>query len=305
MTGIKRERVSERLRTQLFYHSSFECGVPRCREDVGLEVHHIDFDPSNNSVNNLIVLCPNHHTKAHTGELSQNELRVHQAEQHTLAAAKWQKNVVDWKSKFPAFNLLPDWDTVLAVRKVIWQELKSKVKNTVSTREIGTAMREITRNYFSILDKNIASGGLKENQLPIFISAELVAFPDAHGEYPPTVRRPGIPKGNVPVLIRDWNLKVKEGETFVEGGRRFKAESLPLSSGFICGEKDGLPCCVKSRPSRAFYGSYYWVLPFGLRAITKWVWFWNPIEARFGTAAYFSADEGRPYIGALLGKRLP
>jgi hypothetical protein len=32
-----------------------------------LDVHHIDNNHSNNSVNNLILLCPNHHREVHLG----------------------------------------------------------------------------------------------------------------------------------------------------------------------------------------------------------------------------------------------
>jgi len=306
MIRRSRERVPERLRTQLFYYASFECSCPKCREDIGLEVHHIDFDPSNNSLDNLIVLCPSHHKKAHANRISQKELRMHKERLPIFQAAKWQEHVDSWKSQFPTFDLLPDWDTVLAVRKVIWRELRLRVKDHASSREIATALRDITNNYFSILDKNIAEGFLKEEKLPRFVFAEMVAFPDSQGEYPKSIRCPAIPNGKVPIIIRGGRVVVEGKEYFLEGGKRFHADFLPLHNGFVWGEDKeyGLPCAVRNYSSRAFYGSYYWVVPFGLRAATKLVWFWNPIEARFGTAIYFSPDEGRPYIGALVGKRL-
>lgn len=48
-----------------------ECG--RTKEDDGivLTVHHIDYDPSNNDLSNLIVLCQGCHLRRQAQELSQ------------------------------------------------------------------------------------------------------------------------------------------------------------------------------------------------------------------------------------------
>lgn len=43
-----------------------KCSV--CEFDIVLDAHHIDEDPQNNNINNLIVLCPNHHAMIHRGK---------------------------------------------------------------------------------------------------------------------------------------------------------------------------------------------------------------------------------------------
>ena len=46
------------------YYGNF-CAI--CKYDKIVNVHHIDGDRSNNKINNLIVLCPNHHAEVHKG----------------------------------------------------------------------------------------------------------------------------------------------------------------------------------------------------------------------------------------------
>jgi len=62
---------------------------PRTKEDVlnrgadacqmcgriGKEIHHIDHDPSNNHIDNLVLLCPTCHDEADRGHPSQERLR--------------------------------------------------------------------------------------------------------------------------------------------------------------------------------------------------------------------------------------
>ena len=46
-----------------------ECAVCGENDRDMLEVHHIDFNHSNNELDNLIILCANHHLKLHRGGL--------------------------------------------------------------------------------------------------------------------------------------------------------------------------------------------------------------------------------------------
>jgi len=46
-----------------------------CSEDVSLKIHHIDGNPSNNSLNNLIVLCGVDHDKADKGVIPKWRLK--------------------------------------------------------------------------------------------------------------------------------------------------------------------------------------------------------------------------------------
>ena len=46
-----------------------ECAICGETDKYMLEVHHIDFNHSNNELDNLIILCANHHLKLHRGGL--------------------------------------------------------------------------------------------------------------------------------------------------------------------------------------------------------------------------------------------
>lgn len=51
-----------------------ECAICGINDPDMLEVHHIDFDHLNNDIDNLIILCANHHSKVHRSglDISQN-----------------------------------------------------------------------------------------------------------------------------------------------------------------------------------------------------------------------------------------
>ena len=62
--------IPRKLQNRLYYESQYACVV--C-QDTGSHIHHIDKDASNNSEDNLVVLCMKHHDEAHTKkELSKN-----------------------------------------------------------------------------------------------------------------------------------------------------------------------------------------------------------------------------------------
>jgi hypothetical protein len=64
-----RPRVPADVRRQLTIETGGKCSMPRCGNEVGLETHHIDGDPSNNAFGNLLWLCGHHHNQASYGTL--------------------------------------------------------------------------------------------------------------------------------------------------------------------------------------------------------------------------------------------
>lgn len=46
-----------------------KCSFPNCPHETGLEIHHIDGNPENNNIENLIYLCAVHHAQATKGDL--------------------------------------------------------------------------------------------------------------------------------------------------------------------------------------------------------------------------------------------
>jgi len=57
----------------VFERSGHKCII--CGEESNLELHHIDNNPANNPPNNLIALCPTHHSKAQQGGISKATLK--------------------------------------------------------------------------------------------------------------------------------------------------------------------------------------------------------------------------------------
>ncbi|HTT75681.1 MAG TPA: HNH endonuclease signature motif containing protein [Candidatus Binataceae bacterium] len=65
----ERVKVPVPIRRRLFIEVGYRCSVPRCSAEAALEIHHIDGNPSNNDILNLLVLCANHHTQATKGDI--------------------------------------------------------------------------------------------------------------------------------------------------------------------------------------------------------------------------------------------
>lgn len=58
----KRKHIPNEVRRILLLECGFRCSVPRCDAQWPmLHFHHIDENPSNNTAENLLVLCPTHH----------------------------------------------------------------------------------------------------------------------------------------------------------------------------------------------------------------------------------------------------
>ena len=62
-SGKQRTTIPAYIQNQVFQHAKDRCQFPYCPVGIGLQIHHIDGDPSNHNLNNLIVLCRNHHYK--------------------------------------------------------------------------------------------------------------------------------------------------------------------------------------------------------------------------------------------------
>lgn len=72
----KRPTLSKITEKRVFQEAASRC--PFCSEaDVAsLQIHHIDSDPSNNVIANLLLVCANCHTKITAGVLSEADVRL-------------------------------------------------------------------------------------------------------------------------------------------------------------------------------------------------------------------------------------
>lgn len=71
----KRKRISTSLRAKLQQEIRSECPFCGNGEVAHFEVHHIDENPSNNEVSNLLLLCRNCHSRITKGEVSRSEVK--------------------------------------------------------------------------------------------------------------------------------------------------------------------------------------------------------------------------------------
>lgn len=68
-----RPGIPIRLQRQVKIESGHKCAVNRCNSTT-CEIHHIDGNRNNNSLDNLILLCRNHHKQAHEGIIDKESL---------------------------------------------------------------------------------------------------------------------------------------------------------------------------------------------------------------------------------------
>lgn len=75
----KRVPVPRKAKSFVLERANHKC--QKCGVDIGLQLHHIDRNPSNNVPSNLIVLCPTHHAEADKGVIRRETLKAIQQKQ--------------------------------------------------------------------------------------------------------------------------------------------------------------------------------------------------------------------------------
>lgn len=56
-----RRPIPRPIKRKLLLEAGYRCSIPHCPADSALEFHHIDGNPVNNRLSNLLVVCSNHH----------------------------------------------------------------------------------------------------------------------------------------------------------------------------------------------------------------------------------------------------
>ena len=68
-TTGERTAIPLKTRQEVFRREHGRCAVPGCRSARHLAIHHLDHDPSNHALDNLVLLCDGHHTLHHDRKL--------------------------------------------------------------------------------------------------------------------------------------------------------------------------------------------------------------------------------------------
>lgn len=76
----QRTAIPKPVRRLVLIESGHKCAILRCAIDApNLELHHIDGIPSNHDPDNLIPLCPNHHSMAERGHIDRLAINMYKS----------------------------------------------------------------------------------------------------------------------------------------------------------------------------------------------------------------------------------
>lgn len=111
---MNRPKIPINTKRELFIEAGFRCSINKCNHESGLEIHHIDSNPQNNDIQNLLLVCGTHHNNIHSGlidkktcKILKNNLResigdnLFQTTKHLPNRRKYKEYVADLLSKNP------------------------------------------------------------------------------------------------------------------------------------------------------------------------------------------------------------
>jgi len=70
-----RPTITAEIRRAVEVESGHSCAIKGCNEHTYLEIHHIDHNRENNTLDNLILLCDKHHKMAHANVIDRKALK--------------------------------------------------------------------------------------------------------------------------------------------------------------------------------------------------------------------------------------
>ena len=74
-----RIRIPTQLRRDLLVECGHKCSIHNCREMNNLEAHHINSNPSDNKLENIIMICPTHHSMCERGTIDRKACKQYKA----------------------------------------------------------------------------------------------------------------------------------------------------------------------------------------------------------------------------------
>lgn len=197
----KRTSISADLTTRLLYESAFTCCV--CKDPkADVEIHHMDHDPSNNVETNLVVICKNCHSKAHsTNSMARNLTpnRLKAIKIRWLSEVKLNAS----KAMLPSSNM----------EQAMW--------TFINHQRLPDVMRAKGVKFNSSrLNPLINKGMLNEDGLPIF------HLPPKKGEFSTIYDR------------FEWDISMQIHDLYRDAVDRLIIKSNPIELGAIWGRKN-------------------------------------------------------------------
>jgi hypothetical protein len=69
--------IPQSVKRQLLIEAGFKCSIPNCPIQVPtIHFHHIDENPSNNDISNILILCPTHHQMVTSGSIDKTSCEL-------------------------------------------------------------------------------------------------------------------------------------------------------------------------------------------------------------------------------------
>ena len=118
----ERIRIPTPLRRKLLIECGYQCSLHTCRDMNNLEAHHINGNPGDNRIENIIMLCPTHHTMADRGVIDRK-------------ACKMFKEMIKTQQPNQAEKILENIELIKNEIKQINKSSKSKSNSKRRTRK--------------------------------------------------------------------------------------------------------------------------------------------------------------------------
>jgi hypothetical protein len=258
------------------------------------------------SYENLILLCPNHHTivDKNPNDWPADRLLQMKSEHESWVQQKLATGEIQPTSDDILYKLGRIIERRTSLGGLLWADIgNARLLYSLQDQDDYVwlklnADKAFRDSYLNMLDQAYPD----INSTPPFCFSmvdSLIAFPEDYQSYAHKFCNPVFKRSEHPVLIELTKPVKINGEIFLEGGNRTPIPYLPTRNGFIerIDERSGLPISISDEPCAEFWGAYYWVRPSGLRIVIKGIGVLDPMEVPYGTAIWWTPNDARPFFG--------
>jgi len=259
----------------------------------------------NDTYDNLVLLCPTHHTEIDKNSIDWDESRL---KDFKTKHERWVVDKLDSGEigNIP-FEAIINFNNELIRREylhnLLWMNWgNARFLNAMRKEEDYSWLRhhadkEFRHKFPEYLDELFFE---KDSKPPFGFSSlnALVVFPENFEECQIHLEQK-IPKPKVPLLLHEFKPIIKGEKYNFIAQEITELPQLPLKSGYIAqiDEMNLLPTAISEEPCAEFFGAFYWVKPFGLRTFVTEIGVIDPLECLYGKALWWSPKDARSFIG--------
>lgn len=266
-----------------------------------------------NSYDNLILLCPNHHSEI---DKNPENWGIDKLKNIKNEHENWvQEKLESGDIKTYPFEVISQINKILERSELLSRLLLLNIGNS---RNLYEMQDDINYHWFQHHDDKSFRDGFLDlidelyfkdtSNTPPFgfnYSPPVILFPDGFEEYKTQFIKP-IKKSKVPLSLKEISIVKDHNKDLLDVKKITPLPNLPLRSGYIAAidENNGLPSSISDKPSEKYFGAYYWVKPTGLRTTVYGIGVTDPLECYYGIAHWWGLDDARPFIGVQLYQQI-